>query len=471
MMNPKRSKLLQQIINVVLVLVIVGLLGWLSNRYKTEFDWTYGHRNTLSQASRTLLKTLPDPIHFYAFVYGSAANVRQGIQEGVDRYQRFKHNITLSFIDPSREPQKVKAFNVTQPGELVVEYDGRREKLNEISEPKVSAALERLSAKNTTTIAFLSGHGERSIHNVDQNGYSDFAQTLKDKGMHVHELNLALQPKIPVKTSALVIASPRNGLLPAESKVIAGYVTAGGNLLWLADTDNPPHPAALAGQLGMTWQNGYAVFPSYRELGTGNPGIYLAAQYPNNPITKGLDEITVFPLVRSLKIGPDSGWHPMPLLTTSSNSWLEASKETQGTIAFDPKNGDLAGPLTIGLAEKRKVTIPQASTAPAADEKPAAADQTREQLSKEQRVVMIGDADFIANGNLKVLGNRDLGVDVINWLAARDSSLNIAISKAPDRNLYLPGWASGMITVGFIFVLPLLLILFGVARWAVRRRR
>lgn len=501
-MNQKRNKLFQQLLNVVLVIVIVGLLGWLSNRYKTEFDWTYGHRNTLSQASQKLLKTMPDPIHFYAFIYNNASNERSNIQEGVDRYKRFKHNVTLSFIDPSRQPQKVKEFNITQPGQLVVEYDGRREILDQASEPKVSNALERLSSKNNTYVAFLGGHGEHSIHDKDQNGYSDFAQALKDKGMHVLELNLVLLPKIPYNTSALVIASPKSALLPAERKVIANYVNFGGNLLWLADTDNSPHPSALAEQLGITWQNGYAVFPNYRELGTGNPGIYLAAKYPNNPITKDLKEITVFPWVRSLEADHLSGWHTMPLLTTSPDSWLEASPKQQGVISFDPKAGDIPGPLTIGLAEKRGVKVPKAyleakakalasakaeqakleaknntaagedqpataaSTAKAAAVKPVLHDQL-----KEQRVVMIGDADFLANGNIKVLGNRDLGVDVINWLASRDTSLNISIPKVPDHNLYLPGWTSWLISAGYIIVLPLLLILFGVARWIVRRRR
>lgn len=502
-MNQKRNKLFQQILNVLLVIVIVGLLGWLSNRYKTEFDWTYGHRNTLSQPSQKLLKTLPDPIHFYAFIYSNASDQRQNIEEGVDRYKRFKKNVSVTFIDPSREPQKVKEYNITQPGQLVVEYDGRRETLDQVSEPKVSEALERLSSKTHAYVTFLSGHGERSIDSKDQNGYSQFAQALKDKGMRVTALNLVTQPQVPYNTSVLVIASPVSELLPAEQKVIENYVNFGGNLLWLADTDNPPGLKGLAKQLGITWQNGYAVFPNYRELGTGNPGIYLAAQYPRNPITEQLKEITMFPLVRSLTFDEQSGWHQLPLLKTDDESWLEATQK-EGAITFDPKSGDIAGPLTIGLAEKRMVAVPKefadkkakalaaaanemkkieanhgkipdaaaAPSAPASSAKPAKGQSASdERTPKEQRVAMIGDADFLSNGNLKVLGNRDLGTDVINWLANQDESLNISIPKAPDRNLYLPGWASWLITAGFIVILPLLLIAFGVVRWAVRRRR
>lgn len=497
-MTSKRSKLLQQLVNVGLLIVVVGLLGWLSNRYKSEFDWTYGHRNTLSEASQRLLKTLPGPIHFYAFVYSNAADQRDSIKDGIGRYQRVKHDITLKFIDPSLDPQEVKKYNVTEPGQLVIEYAGQHETLDKVSEPNVSNALERLSSKQHAFIAFLGGHGEHSIHDKDQNGYSDFAQALKDKGMRVLELNLAMQPQIPYNTSALVIAAPKNDLLPAEKRVIERYVNFGGNLLWLADTDYPPYLNGVAKQLGITWQNGYAVFPNYRELGTGNPGIYLASKYPqDNPVTKDFKEITVFPLVRSLTFDRQSGWHQLPFLETSHDAWLEATQK-QGAITFDPKDGDIPGPLTIGLAEKREVALPKEYVA-ARDKALAAAKAEQQRMDahnapatsgsapapaastakppaahgeeKQQRIIAIGDADFLSNGNLKVLGNRDLGVNLINWLASRDKALNISIPKAPDRQLYLPGWASWLITAGFIFVLPLLLVAFGVVRWALRRRR
>ncbi|MDN5875016.1 MAG: hypothetical protein L0H29_11625 [Sinobacteraceae bacterium] len=84
---------------------------------------------------------------------------------------------------------------------------------------------------------------------------------------------------------------------------------------------------------------------------------------------------------------------------------------------------------------------------------------------------MVGDADFLANGNFELLGNSALGMDIVTWASGRKLSLNIEIPKAPDRNLYLPGWARWLISVGYIFILPLILVVFGVARWAIRRRR
>lgn len=484
MMNTKKRKLIQQLINGVLIVVIIGLLGWLSTQYKSEFDWTYGHRNTLTKASQRLLSKLPYPIHFYAFVYGNASGERQVIQREVNRYKRFKHNVTLKFIDPSLHPQLVHKDDVTQANEVVISYRGHHQALMQVTEAKVSDALEQLASKNNTHVAFLSGDGERSIKQSDRNGYSSFAKLLRSKGMQVSELNLAVHPKIPASTSVLVIADPTSALLPAERHVVKRYVEQGGNLLWLADTDSLPRPAALQKQLSIRWQKGYAVFPNYRELHTGNPGIYLAANYPENPITKNLNEITVFPYVRPVQTKKGSTWNQKPFLLTSASAWLETSGKTSGTIRFNAKK-DIRGPLIIGLYETRpikdsgRMTIRSSAAArqkrkntqkPSSSGGSAKAAAATKRHVKRQRVAMIGDSDFLSNGDIGVLGNGNLGVDVVNWLAERNPALSITIPDAPDHDLYLPGWASWLITAGFVVVLPLLLIGFGVTRWVIRRR-
>ncbi|MDN5873461.1 MAG: hypothetical protein L0H29_03650, partial [Sinobacteraceae bacterium] len=142
--------------------------------------------------------------------------------------------------------------------------------------------------------------------------------------------------------------------------------------------------------------------------------------------------------------------------------------------------GDIKGPLTIGLAQTRNVpktaaarsSVPATASSTAAhasgsDKNAAAKDKT----PRQQRVAMVGDADFLANGNFNLLGNSALGMDILSWVSGRNTSLSIEIPKAPDRNLYLPGWARWMISAGYVVILPLILILFGVSRWAIRRRR
>ncbi|HEX4872728.1 MAG TPA: GldG family protein [Nevskiaceae bacterium] len=462
-MNPNnKSALLQQLLNAVLVMALIGLLGWLSVRYDLQQDWTVNQRNTLTEASRQQLAAMPEPIRVLAFVEPGAAE-RAAVESFLEQYRRFKADIQIEFIDPGAQPAKVKEYEISAAGEVVIEYQGRREKLRQLSEPVITGALQRLSFSGESFVVFVEGHGERSTSGRDAADYSAFAALLRDKGLKVQGLNLVQNPSIPDNTAVLVLASPRSALLPGEIELIDQYVKNGGNLLWLADPDHPPGLEALAETLGIRWQNGYAVFPEYQLLGLDHPGVYVALGYPPNPVTTGVDDLTLFPLVRSLSVVPDRGWIAQPMLTSSPEAWLETAALDGSAVTLDEAAGDVPGPLTIGLTLTRD--RPAATPAPAEGETAPAAPR------EQQRIALVGDADFLADSTLGQLANRQLGLNLVQWLAARDSQLNIDLPKAPDTSLFLPLWAQVALGLGFVLVLPLGLLGFGLTRWWLRRRR
>src|SRR5262245_57629159 len=251
----RKNVLMQQLLSAVLFVAVLGMLAWLSNRYKVEADWTAGNRNTLTESSRKLLAALPDPIAFKVFAY-PRSELRPALEADIRRYQRVKPDITVEFIDPAANPQKVREYNVSRSGEAVIEYQGRRESLAATTEQAITTALQRLSYAGENWVVFLEGHGERATTDGEQGGYGEFAQLLRDKGLKVQPLSLIKTPKIPDNTSVLVIAAPRSKLLDGETKLITDYVERGGNLLWLADTDGAAAPEALAKSLGVTWLAG-----------------------------------------------------------------------------------------------------------------------------------------------------------------------------------------------------------------------
>ena len=449
----RKQQLVQQLVSGVLFVAVVVMLGWLSVRYKAELDWTAGHRNTLTEASVKQLEAMKGPVKFYAFSYSGDEN-RKGLEADIRKYQRVKSDIELVFIDPSAQPQKVREYNISYAGEVVVEFQGRRENLRASTEQAITTALQRLAYSGEQWITVLEGHGERSSTDSEkQQGWGKFAQTLRDKGLKVQPLSLIKTPRIPDNTSVLVLAAPQASLLEGEIKLVGDYVDQGGNLLWLADPDYPAGLDPLAKALGISWQNGYAIFPDYQILGTGHPGFYAATDYPGNPVTQGLDQPTLFPLVRALTYDKNSGWNAQPLLSTNEAAWLETSSIEGGRVQLDSK--DIKGPLTIGLTLTR-------------DRK---AGDAKDAKTRQQRVALVGDSDFLSNTFVGELANQQLGLNLIQWLASRDAQLNIDIPKAPDTALYLPGWAALLINISFIVLLPLGLIVFGVTRWIVRRRK
>ena len=466
-MDNKNQTRVQQLTSALLFLAILVSLGWLSTRFKVEADWTAGNRNTLTPASQRLLTSMPDPIKFVAFVYPTA-DIRREVESRIERYQRFKSDVTLEWVDPSTQPQKVKEYNVSASGEVVIEYQGRRENLHALSEQTITTALQRLSSGGERWVVFLEGHGERSINEKERDGYSQFAQDLRDKGIKVRTLNLATDPRVPDNASVLVIAAPGKSLLDGEQKLVLDYLDKGGNVLWLADPERDPGAPKIAEQLGIEWLKGTGILLDSAALGLP-PFVYVTTHYPPNPITRDFAENALFPLVRGMNAKGANGWTAEPMLTTSDQAWLETG-DLNGDIALDENKGDTKGPLTIGVTLTRVVKAQDAKAG--ADKKPDdKATDKKDDAPKQQRAAVIGDSDFLSNAYYGQLGNSALGMNVAQWLSSRDAQLNIEVPKAPDTALFLPPWASILIGTGFVFLLPIALLGAGIGRWAYRRRR
>jgi ABC-type uncharacterized transport system involved in gliding motility auxiliary subunit len=89
---------------------------------------------------------------------------------------------------------------------------------------------------------------------------------------------------------------------------------------------------------------------------------------------------------------------------------------------------------------------------------------------REQRVVTLGDGDFLSNAFLGNGGNREFGERVFDWLLTDDTLIDIPDKGAPDRLLHLNQRELGIIGLGFLVVLPGLLLLAGGLIWWRRRR-
>ncbi|MFV1973401.1 MAG: GldG family protein [Thiohalobacterales bacterium] len=451
----KRSRLLLRLQNWIfsaLFVGIIGMLGWLSTQYVYQADWTSGSRNTVTDATRQLLADLTDSVALTAFAREDAP-LRKQVQTLVARYQRFKPDITLEFVNPDTAPERVRMQNVTIDGELVVSYQGRSENIQRLSEQKLTNALLRLSRQDDRWIVFLSGHGERDPFGEANHDLGLFGKELKRKGLRVQRINPA-ENTIPENTHLLVVASPRVTLLPGAVRQLRTYIENGGNLLWLTEPGKPAGLEQLAEQFGVAFLPGVVVDATTQMLGIDNPSFVVVTAYPNHDVTRDLGVITVFPEAVALETNPVDGWKVSPLLTTAARSWTETDA-LSGEIRFDADSDERAGPLDIGLV------ITSAATA----------DDESEATPGTQRIVVIGDSDFLSNTYLGNGGNLDLGLNLVHWLSHDDAFINILIKTAPDTTLELGRIAQAVIGLGSLIGLPLLLLITGMVIWLRRRRR
>jgi len=451
----RRTKLhlrAQGIIFHALFAAAIVALAYLSTQYATDLDWTAARRNSLSQPTLTLLGRIEGPIAITAYATELPAR-RELIRKVVGRYQAAKPDLALAFVDPNAAPDKVRELGLTSDGTLLVEFGGRSEKVapdyrGGYSESGLANALQRLARGGERYLAFLEGHGERKHDGQANHDLGAFGRLLGERGLKLTALNLASAQRVPDNVAALVIASPQANLLPLEQHLLAEFIAKGGNLLWLAEPDGRRGLDPLAAQLGLRFMAGQIVDPRARLIGADDPRIVLVDAYDPAPFTQGFGLATVFPVATGIDSVAKDGWTVRPFASSLGQAWLE-SGPIAGRIELDPKV-DRAGPIPLGVY----LTRPKPSPA-----------------SGEQRIVVLGDGDFLSDQFAGNGGNLDLGLNIVSWVAADDAAIDVIVKDTPDATLVLDETVHLALAVGFLLVLPLGLIAAGVLIWWRRRRR
>ncbi|MDX1444090.1 MAG: GldG family protein [Gammaproteobacteria bacterium] len=442
-----RTRLWLRAQNVIAVLLLLGIAivaGWLLERYATTHDLTANQRQSLSQASEKLLDQLEAPLQIQVFATENP-QVREQIRNLLERYTRNHSLVTLDFIDPERAPQLARSEGITVDGEILLRYQGRREQLRQLGEREVSNAIARLIRGREAFVVFMRGHGERKHDGEANFDLGTFGAELERQGFQLHGLTLAVEP-LPANTSLLVVAGPQTNWLPIERQRVKQYLDGGGNLLWLSDPGDTVNLDEIAADLGISFPAGVVVDPSGQQYGLKDAAFAVVGQYPAAGPVRGFNQPTLFFRSRAVHASEDTAWVPTAILKTHPASWLEFAPEN-GNVTFDGDDGDIRGPVTIGVQLERDLD------------------------DSNQRAIVIGDGDFLSNAFIGNAGNLALGMNLFNWLTAREALLNIQVKPAPDTRLDLSPLARSAIGVMFLLVLPLGLLLGGVMTWRRRRMR
>lgn len=440
---------LQHLLFLLLFGLVIGLLAWLSVRYPIRVDWTASGRNTLSVASQALLTHLDRPIRVTAYVRDRSP-LRESIVRLIERYQRYKPDIALHFVNPDRLPAQVRQLGISADGELYVEYGERGEKLQHPGEQALTQILQRLSRPRERVVVFLDGHGERKLQGVANHDLGAFGRELEKIGIQARPLNLAKESPISADAAALIIASPQTLLSPDEIRAVLDYVRQGGNLLWLLEPDDPAGLPALAALLGITLLPGVIVDADAPRLGISHPAFIPIVDYGPHPITTPLRSPALLPQAVALEVQPVADWRAMTLLESQSSSWTETGA-LDGQLQFDADTTERSGPLTVGVALFRP--------------KPAVGGMA------QQRIVIMGDGDFLSNTYLGNGANLELGLNILNWLVLDEALIMIPPRAVADPSLQLSESTLAWLAMVFLVILPVGLMSSGWLIWFYRRRR
>lgn len=444
----------------ILLTAVVSMLAWLSTQHRAQLDLSWNQNNTLTETSQTLLQQIDQPVKIDAYYTSETPDVRSNIDRVLAMYTAFSDQLDIQFIDISTNPARSRDARISNNGEVIITLNDKAEHVFPVDEQNISNALQKLLRNKNHQLTFLAGHDERDLHKHETFHYSQLRKALDERGIRTESLNIATAGEIPEQTEVLIIADPKTTAFSGEIEQILAYLDRGGNLLWLTEPGNENDFNLLAEHLGLELLPGTIVDLNTRLLGIDDPRFALIAEYPPHPITQNFNSLTIFPEARALEIFEGENWDADALLETLPRTWTETDLNPNEELTPDP-GSDIQGPLTIGYALSRQIS-------PEAD--PEEEPENDEDLI-EQRVIVVGDADFASNAYLGQAGNLELTLKLVNWLTREEQLLSIPARTAPDTELQLSATMQTVISVSFLILFPLLMSLSGWLIWRKRRYR
>jgi ABC-type uncharacterized transport system involved in gliding motility auxiliary subunit len=467
---------------VTYLLVIIAVLGaanWLANRHNKSYDSTSNKRFSLSEQTAKVVKGLNRDI---TITYFDKTTEFSRARDLLDRYNNLSTRLHIDYVDPDKKPQIAKAAGVRTYGSIYVDSGMRKEEAKSLTEEDITGALIRSLKSGERNVCFVSGSGEHSLDESGRTGYSSVKESLEKNNYKTRTISLLQagsattpaavklgqpaappaanmpKPEVPKDCTVLVVAGPKYDYTQPEVDAIKAYVESGGRALFLIDPplklgredySGSPAVSAVIQTWGVTLDKNLALDTSGvgQIFGLG-PEVPLVTSYESQPIVRDLKETaTAFPLARTMDVkSPDKGTAEK-LFSTGTNSYA-TTRINSAEIRIDPKT-DKKGPLTLGAAGTYN--------SPGGDR------------SKEGRFVVVGSSNWVTNNILRFNGNRDLFLNMMNWLSSDEDLISIRPKEAEDRRLNITGRQMSVLFYSSMVFLPLIVVLSGFAVWARRR--
>ena len=433
----------------IAVIAILAVANFVGYRHHKRFDLTTEKLYTLSDQTRQIVSGLQKDVNVVRF----AKTPDVTFDDLMAEYKTLSPHFKYQAVDPQQKPEIAQDYGATRMGDVFIAVGERKSRIEsgaqgEVAEQDVTGAILKITSDKVKTVCFVTGHGEKSLSDSSQEGYSNADAGLKKENYLTKTVNLITESGVPADCAVLVIAGPKQSYYPQETAWLGKYLDAAGDALVLVDPTTEPKLDDFFQSWNVAVGNNIVIDASGmgQVIGAG-PTIPIVADFGDSPITKGFTRsATFFPMARTASIADKSKSIPemVDLLKTSDRSFTIPNLPKGNKISFDPKT-DTRGPLSLGVSGSRKVG------------------------EKNARLVVIGNSQFAMNPYISQLRNGDLFYNAIDWLAADENLISIRPKTATNRQVNLSeAQASALKWLDLIF-LPGLVIFAGIMIWWKRR--
>ena len=387
-----------------------------------QLDLSADRRFTLSPESQALARSVRQPLQITVFLNGQGPAARDA-RFLLARYHELNHLIDGKVADPDADPVLARRLGVTSYATVVLTSGARRVDAPDPEELELSTAILRIERGIQPTVCALSGHGEDDLADLSPGGFASFAKLLDQNAYRVRPLDLATARGVPPDCAAVLIAGPRDHLLPAEVDALRAYTAGAGRLLLLASPLSATDPNPVIEPLGVHFVGGLAVDPDH-VVGADLSNLFVAGLGSANPVDRSVSRLH-FPVSGALALdpAPGQGLTVDGLAATGNASYLA----TQPDVTLADVAGDPHGALVVAAAADRS------RVDPGPDPRVSGAGSGR--IVRARAVVTSGDA-WATNAFLDDLGNRRFAVNALAWLTEQEQL--VAATSRPNASRPLP---------------------------------
>jgi ABC-type uncharacterized transport system involved in gliding motility auxiliary subunit len=458
---------------ILVIIAVLAAVNFLANRYDKSYDSTSNKQFSLADQTIKVVKNLNRDIHITYF--DESQRFQQG-RDLLDRYSALSPKVHLDFVDPVKKPQQAKQAGFHRDLNILVDSGLRKEEAKSLSEEEVTGAIIRSLKTGERNACFVSGSGEHSLDDTGRGGYQAVKDALERNNYKTRTISLltaapaapaapapgatgaAAAPvpgkiAVPSDCTVLVVAGPQHDYIQPEADAIKAYVEGGGHALIMLDpplsigreqTDDNTTLEKVLESWGVTVHQDLALDTSGigQVFGVG-PEVPLVANYESHAIVREMKDVaTAYPLSRTLEIKNGDKTTVEKLFSTGDNSYATTDLKS-GSVKLDPKK-DKKGPLLLAAAGTYNGTPPG-------------------------RFVVVGSSLWVGNSFIRFNGNRDMFLNMINWLTADEDLISIRPKSPEDRPLNLsPGKLNSVFWLSVV-IFPLGVVGFGLATWWKRR--
>lgn len=350
-------------------------------------------------------------------------------------------------------------------------------------ESEITAALKRM-VMTLPTIGFLSGHGERETDRPGDRNYCMFThlpmmrQALVNQGFDYKDVTL--EKEVPAEINILVIAEMREPMTEIEKVNFDKYVARGGNLVIIGEPGRQGVMGPVLEPFGVKLVDGFLIQPEkpkdpeQEKQDNVNLGPFAGFVAPKNPIdlivtqpTKEAEEmsyvfgmmrpnyVAVMPTAAGLEYTTDKGFDVVPLFMSDSTCWneLENTEIVDQKVVFNPDAGEVQKSYPLALALSRKMG------------------------EREQKIIILGDADCLSDGELTRNRNPLWAANYVIiqgsffWLSDGEVPIDVRRPYAIDRKLFVGETGAEILNYALLGVFPGLLLFLALFIWLRRRGR